>query len=75
MNEAVRSGNLEACDKFRLLRQEYESALGEEALYQYGGAAALRQASQDESDAVSASAHARDRLITHYKGCPDCKRA
>jgi hypothetical protein len=74
MNEAVRSGNLEACDKFRLLRQEYESALGEEALYQYGGEAALRQPIRYESEAVAASTHARDRLITHYKGCPDCKR-
>ena len=75
MNEAVRSGNLEACDKFRLLRQEYESALGEEALYQYGGEAALRQPIRCESGTVAASAHARDRLITHYKGCPDCKRS
>jgi hypothetical protein len=74
MNEAARSANPEACDKFRQLRQEYESALGEEALSQYGGAAALRQ-SIHQSDAVSASAHARERLITHYKGCPDCKRA
>jgi len=31
----------EACDKFQLLKQEYESALREDALYQYGGAATV----------------------------------
>jgi hypothetical protein len=30
------NGNPEACDKLRLLKQEYESALREEALYEYG---------------------------------------
>src|ERR1700733_1393026 len=61
------------CDKFRLLKQEYESALSEEALYEYGGAASPRQAIRYESEAIAASAHARDRLITHYKVCPSCK--
>jgi hypothetical protein len=77
MNEPLRPGNSEnqatACDKFRLLKQEYESALREEALYQYGGAASVRQAIRYESGAIDASAQARDRLITHYKGCPRCK--
>ena len=63
-----------ACDKFRLLKQEYESALQEEALYEYGGAASIRQAILYESAAIAVSSLARDRLITHYKGCPDCKR-
>jgi hypothetical protein len=61
------------CEKFRLLKQDYESALREEALYEYGGAASLRQTTQYKSEAVTATAHARDRLITHYKGCPRCK--
>jgi hypothetical protein len=73
MNEAVRSGNLEACDKFRLLKREYESALREEALYECGGAATLRQAIQYESGAIAASTLARDRFIAHYKQCPRCK--
>jgi hypothetical protein len=62
-----------ACDKFRLLKQEYESALQEEALYQYGGGASLRQAIQYGSGAIDVSVQARGRLITHYKGCPRCK--
>jgi hypothetical protein len=61
------------CDTFRLLKQEYESALREEALYEYGGAASLRQAIQFESGAIAASAHARDRLIAHYKRCSACE--
>jgi hypothetical protein len=62
-----------ACDKFRLLKQEYESALREQALYEYGGAASLRQALQHQSKAIDESALARDRLITHFKVCPRCK--
>jgi len=42
-----------ACDKFRLLKQEYESAFLEEALYEIGGAASLRQAIQYESAAIA----------------------
>ena len=61
-----------ACDKFRLLKQEYESALQEEALYAYGGAASLRQSIRYESAAITVSSLARDRLIAHYKGCPRC---
>jgi hypothetical protein len=41
------------CDEFRLLKQEYESALREEALYEYGGAASLRQAIRYGSAAVA----------------------
>lgn len=52
-----------ACDKFRLLKQEYESALREEALYEIGGAASLRQATRYKSGAITVSAVARDRLI------------
>jgi hypothetical protein len=55
------------------LQQEYESALREEALYEYGGGASVRQAIRYESAAITASAHARDRLISHYKGCPVCE--
>ena len=62
----------EPCDKFQWLKQAYESALGEEALYEYGGAASLRQAIRYESAALAVSAIARDRLIAHYKGCPRC---
>jgi hypothetical protein len=36
MDEPFRPGKPEACHKFRLLKQEYESALREEALYEYG---------------------------------------
>jgi hypothetical protein len=76
MNEPLHRGNPEnqatACDRFRLLKQEYESALQEEALYQYGGAASIRQAMQYESEAKVASTHARHRLIAHYKVCPRC---
>jgi hypothetical protein len=76
MNEPLRHGNPEnqatACDKFRLLKQEYESTLREEALYRYGGGASVRQAIRYESGAIDASAEARDRLITHYKVCPRC---
>jgi hypothetical protein len=61
------------CDKFRLLKQEYESALREEALYENGGAASIQQTIQYESGAIAESTQARDRFITHYKGCPRCK--
>ena len=63
----------ENCAKFWLLKQEYESALREEALYEYGGAASIRQAVRYESAAIAVSALARDRLIAHYKSCPRCK--
>jgi hypothetical protein len=66
------NGNPEACNKFRFLKQEYESALREEALYECGGAATLRQAIHYKNEAITASAHARDRLITHYKDCSSC---
>jgi hypothetical protein len=62
-----------ACVKFRLLKHEYESALQEEALYEIGGAASLRQAIRYESEAIAASAQARDRLVAHYKSCLVCK--
>ena len=78
MNEPFRTGSPEnqptACEKFRLLKQEYESTLREEALYQYGGPASIQQAIRYESKAIAASAHVRDRLIAHYKSCPSCKR-
>jgi hypothetical protein len=78
MNKPLWTGNPEnqtqACDKFRLLKQQYESALREEALYQYGSAASLRQAIRYEPEAIAASAYARNRFIAHYKGCPNCKR-
>jgi CheY-like chemotaxis protein len=73
MNPRVPPGDPEACHKFRLLKQDYESALREEALYQCGGAASLRQAIQYESAAIAVSALARDRLIAHYKVCPHCE--
>ena len=62
-----------ACAKFLLLKQEYESALQEEALYEYGGAASVQQAIRYESAAIAVSSLARERLVTHYKGCPRCK--
>ncbi len=74
MNPPVSPGNPEACDRFRLLKQDYESALREEALYQNGSATSLRQAIQYESTAITASAQARDRFIAHYKGCPICEK-
>jgi hypothetical protein len=63
-----------ACDQFRLLKHEYESALREEALYEFGGAASFRQATNYKSQAIADSVYARDRFIAHYKGCPSCKR-
>jgi hypothetical protein len=63
-----------ACDRFHLLKQEYESALREEALYEFGGAASLRQALRYKSEAMAESVLARNRFITHYKGCPSCNR-
>jgi hypothetical protein len=72
MNEPLRAGDPDACGGFRLLKQEYESALREEALYEYEGTASIQQTIGYESAAIAASVLARDRLITHYKGCPVC---
>ncbi len=58
-----------ACARFELLKQEYESALHEEALYDYESAALIRH----QSEAKAASASARDRLIAHYKSCSVCE--
>ena len=62
------------CAKFRLLKQEYESALREAALYEYGGAAPLRHAIRHKREAIAASMFARDRFVTHSKGCPVCEK-
>jgi hypothetical protein len=67
-------GGQTACAKFRLLKQEYESALREEALYEYGGAAPLRHAMRHKSQAIAVSTFARDRFVTHYKDCPVCEK-
>jgi len=58
-----------ACARFAQLKQEYESALREEALYEYESAAILRH----QSEAKAASSIARHRLITHYTGCGVCE--
>jgi hypothetical protein len=46
---------MSGCGKFRLLKQGYESALREEALYQSGGGASFQQAIQYESEAIRAT--------------------
>jgi hypothetical protein len=56
-----------ACERFRGLKREYEGALREEALYEYGGAASLRQSVRYKSEAIAVSTLARNRLIAHYK--------
>lgn len=63
------------CDGFQLLKQEYESALRDEALSQYGGAASIQSVIRYEGDAAAGSTHARDRFIAHYRACPRCKTA
>jgi hypothetical protein len=62
------------CDRFHLLKRVYESALREEALYQYGGGASIQQAIRYKSGASAESALARDRFIAHYRGCPNCMK-
>ena len=62
-----------ACDKFRLLKQEYESALREEALYDCGGAAWVQQAIRYKGKVKAVSSAARDCLMAHSKGCRVCE--
>ena len=77
MYQYLYTGNPEnqatACDKFRLLKQEYESALREEALSEIGDAGTLQQTIRYGAEAIAVSALARDCLITHYRGCPRCE--
>jgi hypothetical protein len=63
------------CDGFQLLKQEYESALREEALSQYEGGASLQEVIRYEGDAIAGSTQARNRFIAHYKACPRCRTA
>jgi hypothetical protein len=81
MNELLRpsvAGNPEsqatACREYELLKEKYESALRERALYERGGAASMQQAIRYEGEANAVSAAAGASLLTHSKGCPVCKR-
>jgi hypothetical protein len=81
MNESLRTyitGNpqsrVAACREYRLLKQEYESALREQALYECGGAASMQQAIRNEGEAKAVSAAAGACLMAHGKDCPVCKR-
>jgi hypothetical protein len=80
MNEPLRpyeTNNAESqaasCPEYQLLKQAYESALREKALYECGGAASMQQAIRHEGEAKAVSAAARDCLMAHSKGCPVCK--
>jgi hypothetical protein len=81
MNEVLRpsaNSNPEsqatACREYQLLKQEYESTLRENGLYECGGAASRQQAIRYEGDAKAVSAAAGACLLAHSKDCPVCKR-
>jgi hypothetical protein len=61
------------CPEYRALKQDYESALQEEALYERRGAAALRQAIRYKGEAKAVCVAARDHLIAHSEDCPICE--
>jgi len=61
------------CREYQSLKQEFESALRERALYECGGAASFQQAIQYEGEAKAVSAAAGYSLIAHRRGCPVCK--
>jgi hypothetical protein len=62
-----------ACREYKLLKEEYESALRETALYEGGGAASMQQAIRYEGEAKAVSAAAGACLMAHNKDCPVCK--
>jgi hypothetical protein len=63
-----------ACREYQLLKEEYESALRERALYDCGGAASMQQAIRYEGEAKAVSAAVGASLSAHSKDCPVCKR-
>jgi hypothetical protein len=63
-----------ACHEYQLLKEEYESALRERALYEGGGAASMQQAIRYEGEAKAVSAAAGACLVAHSKDCPVCQR-
>jgi hypothetical protein len=80
MNESVRPSVMSnpqsqaaACREYQLLKQEYESALRETALYEGGGTASIQQAIRYEGEAKAVSAAAGACLMAHSKDCPVCK--
>jgi hypothetical protein len=79
MNEPLRpvlsnpESQAAACRDYRLLKQEYESALRERALYECGGAASIQQAIRYEGEAKAVSAAAGNCLMAHSRACPVCK--
>jgi hypothetical protein len=80
MNELLRpsGSNPEShatpCREYQLLKEEYESALRERALYEGGGAASMQQAIRYEGEAKAVSAAAGACLLAHSKNCPVCER-
>ena len=62
------------CREYQLLKEEYESALRETALYEDGGAASMQQAIRYEGEAKAVSAAAGACLMAHSKDCPVCER-
>ena len=63
-----------SCATFRLLKQDYESALREEALYEYGDKAPFQHAIRHKGEAIAACNLAGDRFVAHLKNCPVCKK-
>jgi hypothetical protein len=63
-----------ACREYQLLKEEYESALRERALYKWGGAASMQQAIRYEGEAKAVSAAAGACLMAHSKDCPVSER-
>jgi hypothetical protein len=80
MNESLRppvTGNPQSqaavCHEYQLLKQEYESALREKALYESAGTTSIQQAIRYEGEAKAVSDAAGACLMVHVKECPVCK--
>jgi hypothetical protein len=65
--------NIKRCPQYQLLKQGYESALRESALYGSAGPASLQQAVCFKDGAKAVSGDASNRLITHGDDCPICQ--
>ncbi len=63
-----------SCATLRLLKRDYESALREEALYDHVGKAPFEHAIRHRSEAIAASALAKDRFVAYLKNCPICEK-
>ena len=61
------------CEEHQSLKRQHESALREVELYEFGGAAAIRQAIRYEVEARALSVATKERLFAHSESCPACK--